>query len=84
MAEAEKRLGGQDARTAEMEKRLSEADARLAKIASRVAQGATTEAKAAAAKAIVERLRRIRPAHNVLAFEEQKEAFDEAASAAEK
>ena len=70
--------------TSDSDQWFKEADARLARIAARVAKGATTEARAAAASAIVERLRRIRPAHNVLAFEEQKEAFEEAAAAAEK
>lgn len=63
---------------------FAEADARLAKIAQRVASGRTTEAKAAAAREILARIRGARPAHNVLLFEELKETFDEAASVAEK
>ncbi len=58
---------------------FKEADARLAKI--RAKGGA---AKAADAAEILAKLRREKPAHNVLAFEEAKEAFDEAASRAEK
>ncbi len=70
--------------TADSDAWFKQADARLAKIRARVASGATTAAKAAAAEEIVARLRRAKPAHNVLAFEEQKDAFDEAATAAEK
>ena len=70
--------------TSDSDEWFKEADARLAKIRERVAAGKGNAEKAAAAAAIVERLRRAKPAHNVLAFEEAKEAFDEAASAAEK
>jgi nitrate/TMAO reductase-like tetraheme cytochrome c subunit len=70
--------------TTDSDEWFKEADARLAKIAARLAAGKTTDAKAAAAREIVARLRRAPPAHNVLAFEELKDAFDQAASAAEK
>jgi hypothetical protein len=70
--------------TADSDAWFREADQRLAKIDLRVAAGKTTAAKAAAAHAIADRLRRAKPAHNVLAFEEAKDAFDEAAGAAEK
>jgi nitrate/TMAO reductase-like tetraheme cytochrome c subunit len=63
---------------------FKEADARLAKIRARVAAGKTAAEKADAAAAIVDALRRAKPAHNVLAFEEAKDAFDAAATAAEK
>jgi len=63
---------------------FKEADARLAKIRERVAAGKTTREKADAAAAIVAALRRAKPAHNVVAFEESKDAFDAAATAAEK
>jgi NapC/NirT cytochrome c family protein len=69
--------------TADSDAWFKEADQRLGKIRAKGASGAAAE-KLAAAQAIVERFRRARPAHNVLAFEEAKEAFDEAASAAEK
>jgi nitrate/TMAO reductase-like tetraheme cytochrome c subunit len=70
--------------TSDSDEWFEEADARLAKIRARVAAGKTTQEKAAAAEAVVERMRRAKPAHNVLAFEEAKEAFEEAASQAEK
>lgn len=57
-----------------------EAEKRLAALRAKGADAA----KVAAASEIVARLRRAKPAHNVLAFEEAKEAFEEAASAAEK
>lgn len=70
--------------TSDSDEWFKEADARLAKIRGRVAAGKTTQAKADTAAAIVAHLRRAKPAHNVLAFEEAKEAFDAAASDAEK
>jgi hypothetical protein len=70
--------------TSDSDEWFKEADARLAKIRGRVAAGKTTQAKADAAAAIVAHLFRAKPAHNVLAFEEAKEAFDAAASDAEK
>jgi hypothetical protein len=70
--------------TSDSDEWFAEADARLAKIRARVAAGKTTQAKADAAAAIVAHLRRAKPAHNVLSFEEAKEAFDAAASDAEK
>jgi nitrate/TMAO reductase-like tetraheme cytochrome c subunit len=63
---------------------FKDADARLSKIRARVAAGRTTAEKADKAAEIVASLRRARPAHNVLAFEERKEAFESAASEAEK
>ncbi len=63
---------------------FKEADARLAKIRARVAAGKTTREKAQAASEIVAALRRAKPAHNVVAFEESKEAFDAAAKEAER
>jgi nitrate/TMAO reductase-like tetraheme cytochrome c subunit len=70
--------------TSDSDEWFREADKRLAKIAQRVAAGKTTAEKAAAASALVERMRRAAPAHNVLVFDETKDAFDEAASEAEK
>ena len=70
--------------TADIDAWFAEADARVAKIRARAEAGKTTAAKADAAAAIVARLRRSVPAHNVLLFEEIKETFEETAAAAEK
>ena len=70
--------------TADSDAWFAEADARLAKIRAKFAASGKAPATFAAAQDLVARLRRIRPAHNVLLFEELKETFDEAASAAEK
>jgi nitrate/TMAO reductase-like tetraheme cytochrome c subunit len=63
----------------------TEAEARLAKVRAkaRVKGGAAADALAAA-EAVLRRLRFEVPAHNILLFEEEKDAFGEAASAAEK
>ena len=63
----------------------AEAAARLAKVrpAARSKGGAADDALARA-EAVLARLRFAVPAHNVLLFEEERSAFDEAASAAEK
>lgn len=61
--------------TAEADQWLADADARLAKLRAAGRSGA----KLAAAEAIVARVRTGRAAHNVLLFEELKEAFEDAA-----
>ncbi len=64
---------------------FAEATARLAKIrAPAQAKGGAALEAFARAEEIVARLRRAGPAHNVLRFEEEKEAFDESAEEAEK
>jgi hypothetical protein len=63
---------------------FKEADRRLAKIRARATAGLVTAEKADAAERIFASLRRAKPAHNVVAFEESKDAFDVAATAAEK
>jgi len=70
--------------TADSDAWFKEADLRLAKIKARAALGKTSAEKVAAAEDVVLRLRRAKPSHNVLAFEEMKDAFDAAAAAAEK
>lgn len=63
---------------------FAEAEGRMAKIRARADAGKTTPAKAAAADAILTKVRRSVPSHNIVQFEELKESFDEAAGAAEK
>jgi hypothetical protein len=61
------------------------ADARMAKVRrAAAAKGAATAPALARAEEILLGLRLARPVHNILLFEERKEAFDEAAAAAEK
>jgi predicted CXXCH cytochrome family protein len=55
---------------------FAEADAALAKARAKAA-GGKLAGKAAEAEALVSRLRLVRPAHNVLLFEEMKEQFEE-------
>lgn len=70
--------------TADSDAWFAEAEGRLAAIRKRsLTRGEQTAALARAA-AIVASLRRAVPSHNVLLFEEWKEAFEEAASAAER
>lgn len=70
--------------TADSDEWFAEAEARLAKIRARAKASGRVPPTLAAAETLVARLREAGPAHNVLLFEELKDAFDEAASAAEK